>query len=128
MSAMCQKRQSPDSFNNLIGAAGQRQWHRNAECLGGFQVDIHLDFCCPLHWQVGGLVALKNSAGLDAGQLVRFRNVRSVAHQTSGRSEFVILVDGGHGVLNRQRGELINTTSEKRISGNHASAPSASTP
>ena len=55
------------------------------------------------YWQVSGFLTHENSGGIDASQAVVLRDVRSVAHQTPGRREIVILVDRGHRMANRQR-------------------------
>jgi hypothetical protein len=52
------------------------------------------------------------------------RNVGSVAHQTSGRGELAMLVDRGHRVLHRQRGELLDVVGEQRASPNYQPASS----
>ena len=52
--------------------------------------------------QVGGLLALENPAGIDAGLTKRVRNIGSVAHQTAGRCELARLIDRGHRVAKRQ--------------------------
>ena len=44
----------------------------------------------PLHRQFGGIVALENPAGINAGQAVCLRKVRSVAQQTSGHGKLAI--------------------------------------
>jgi hypothetical protein len=61
---MCQSRgnapqQNASLFNHLVGAAGERQRHADAERLGGLEVQEHFDF--------RGLAALKKSglANLD---------------------------------------------------------------
>ena len=54
-----------------------------------------------------------NSAGIVAGQAVSVRKVRSVAQQTSGRSELTKLGNRWHGVTNRQRGELCSLAGEE---------------
>ena len=57
------------SFEQLVGAAGQRQRDSDAKRLGGLQVDVHLDFSGGLlDRQVGRFVALENPAGIIAGQ------------------------------------------------------------
>ena len=50
MSALCQKQTSSDLFDNLVGAILYRLRHGNAECLGGLEVDIQLDFSGLLDW------------------------------------------------------------------------------
>jgi hypothetical protein len=53
------------SFDHLVGAARQRQRDRNAERLGGLEVDEELDLGCLLDRQVGWFFALKNAAGIS---------------------------------------------------------------
>ena len=96
----------------------------DAERLGGLQVDVQLDFGDLLDRQVGRLFALENPAGIDAGQAVCVRNVRSVAQQTSGRGELAPLVDRRHRVAERQRGELFAPAREECIGADHEPARS----
>ena len=84
--------QQTSLFDHLVGARRLAcSGHGEAERLGGLQVDVQLDFGGLLDRQVGGLVALENPAGIDAGQAICVRNVRSVAQQTSGRGELAIV-------------------------------------
>ena len=48
--------------------------------------------------------------------------VRSVAHQTSGRSEIAILIDRWHRVAERERGKLFALAGEKWIGGDYEPA------
>ena len=84
-----------------------------------FRFDVQLDFSGLLHWQVGGLVALENSTGIDAGEAICLRKVRSVTHQATGHGELAIQVDRWHGVTNRQRGELCSVAGEECAGANH---------
>ena len=58
------------SFKQLVGAAGQRQWHINAERFGSFQIDVELNLGRLLNRQIGRLIAFENSADLDAAQAI----------------------------------------------------------
>jgi hypothetical protein len=40
-------------LDHLVGAAGQGQWHGDAERLCGFEIDDLLDFSCLLDRQIG---------------------------------------------------------------------------
>ena len=111
-------------FDHVVGTRHQRLRHGEAERLRGFLVDVQLDFSGLLHWQVGGLVALENPAGIVAGQAVCLRRVSSVAQQTSGHGKLTILVDRWHRVAERQRGELFAPAREERIAANHEPARS----
>ena len=54
-------------FDHLVGAAEQSDWESEAERFGGLEVEGQLNFCHPLHRQVGRPFALKNPAGIDTG-------------------------------------------------------------
>jgi hypothetical protein len=57
------------SLENLIGSARQRQRNGDPERTGGFQVDVHLNFCCRLlHWQIGRPITFKDSPGIDSDE------------------------------------------------------------
>ena len=62
------------SFKDFVGTAGQRQWDGDAERLGGLEVQEQFDLSGLLNWQVGGLLALENPSGIDAGQAVGVPN------------------------------------------------------
>ena len=58
------------SFDHLVGAAEKWQRQCQAERLGNLEIDSHLDFCGLLHRQVCWVFALKDVAGIDAGEPV----------------------------------------------------------
>jgi hypothetical protein len=53
-------------FDNLIGAAKQREWHCEAQRLGGLHVDDQFNLRDLLHRQVSGLLALENATSVHA--------------------------------------------------------------
>src|SRR5262245_52855383 len=55
------------SVDHLIGGIQEPFRNRQTECLSGLEIDVQLGFGGLLHRQVGGLVALENPAGIDAG-------------------------------------------------------------
>ena len=56
--------------------------------------------------QVGGLLALENPAGVDAGLAICVGNARSVAHQAAGFGRLTQGIDRRHPMVRRQRNEL----------------------
>src|SRR5476651_798874 len=47
----CAPQQPSSLFDHLVGAAEKRRWQREAHCLGGLEVDDHLEFSRKLHRQ-----------------------------------------------------------------------------
>ena len=44
-------------FDHLVGAGNDLRWHREAKCLGGFEVDDQLDLGDLLNWKINQKVA-----------------------------------------------------------------------
>src|SRR5215813_11099740 len=91
---------STPSFNHLSGANEQSGWHSQAERVGGLQVDDQFDFGNLLDRQVGGLLALEDTVGVDASRMECIRNAASVAYQAASRGELAKMVGRGHRVTN----------------------------
>ena len=53
------------SFDHLVGTAKQVQRERKTERYSGLEVDYQFDFRGLLNRQVGGLLALENSTGVE---------------------------------------------------------------
>ena len=62
------------SLDHLVGAAGKRERHRDAERPGGFHIDDQLESRRLLDRQIGRLFALENSACVDAERTVSVHN------------------------------------------------------
>src|SRR5262245_4193288 len=59
-----------NSFDHLVSAADKRQWNREAERLGGLEIDYQLDFGGLLHRKIGWFFALEDAARIHAGETV----------------------------------------------------------
>jgi hypothetical protein len=103
-------------------AANQRQRDAEAERLGGLHVDDELDFRRLLDRHLGGLLALENSACINTERAVRIQNGASVSHQAASGYKIAKLVDRGHPVADRQRGELFAAAVEQCIGADHKRA------
>jgi hypothetical protein len=106
---------SGPSFDHLVGARGQTRRHFKPKRLGGLQIDHELEPGRLHDRKVGGLGALENAAGVDAGLTIGVHKVSSVADQTAGRGELAQLIDRGDGVACRQRDNLIAPAAEERV-------------
>src|SRR6266511_3519587 len=83
-------------LDHLVGAAEQRERHREAERLGRLHVDDQLDFRGLLDRQVSRLLALEDAADIDAGLVIRIGKIGSVAHQAACLGERPKLEGCGH--------------------------------
>src|ERR1051325_10098744 len=106
------------SLDHLVGAGQERLRNREAECLCGLQIDYQLQLRGLLNRKIGGLLAVENSANVDAGQPVRIRKACSVAHQAAVNSELAGKVDCWQSVAERQRGELFAPADEEWVGDN----------
>src|SRR5258707_13280160 len=75
------KRAGVRLFDHLVGAAEDRLRNHEAERLRGFQVNEQLDFGGLLNRQVGRVLSLEDSAGVDAGQMICVVNAPTLTHQ-----------------------------------------------
>ena len=100
-------------FDQLVGAAGQRQRDGDAKRLGGLEVDEQLQLRGLLHRQIGGLLAFEDAVGVDADLAKLVRIVGPIAHQAAGRGELAIRTDRGNRVPERQCAELSAPAEEK---------------
>lgn len=100
------------SFDHLIGGGKHHRRDGDAERLRGLQIDDKLEFGGLLHRQVGCLFAFENSAGVDAAQTSRLRNVASVTHQATDCGEFSKGANCRKRVVDRQCRQLCVVAAE----------------
>src|SRR6516165_10228820 len=102
------------SFNHLVSSREQAWREGEAKCLGGVEVDHELELGRLHDRQVGGLLALENPAGVNAGLAICVAKVRSVAHQAADLGSLAPGIDRRHPVVSRQRSELYATVVGQR--------------
>src|SRR5215510_1578887 len=76
-------RRSKRLLDHLVRAAEQREWDREAECLGGLEVDNQLDLRGLLHRHIGRPLALEDPAGVDADLAEQVPKIGTVADQAA---------------------------------------------
>src|SRR6267142_1754837 len=83
------------SFDDLVGAGEDRWRDREAERLGGVEIDDQLEPRWLLYRQIGGHGALEDLSGVGAEQAIHAREARPVADQAAGHDALAPLVHGG---------------------------------
>src|SRR5262249_41225064 len=99
-------------FDHLVGSPEQRQRDRDAERGGGLAVDHQFD---PGHLhdgQIGWLLTLENTAGIDASLKIPICKVGDVARQAAGAREFAQIMNSRELVARRERGKLVDPMKE----------------
>jgi hypothetical protein len=77
-------------FDHLVGACEERGRHREAECLGCFEIDHQLVLSGRLHRQVGWLLALEDAIDIACRALELVGNWLSVRSIQNWRTSGVI--------------------------------------
>jgi hypothetical protein len=84
-----------------VGEQGRRE--RDAERLGGLEVDHEFVLRRRLYRQVGRLLAFKNAIDVAGGETIRIDGVITVGDQPAGGGEVAFIVDRGQPIPRRQR-------------------------
>ena len=69
------------SFGHLIGSIQHRLRIREADLLGGFEINHQLEFRRLLHWQIGGFCSLEYLINGDSGATVDLDLVGRIRHK-----------------------------------------------
>ena len=113
---------STRSFDDSVGAAQKRGREGYAKRVGGLQINEQLDFGDALHRQIGRLLRLEDSAGIDASLAVRLPEIAAIAHQPAGDRKVAGLRYRRHCMANRELGKLMTAVSEIGIGAEDKSA------
>jgi hypothetical protein len=90
-------------LDHLIGKGEHLIWHLQAKRPRGFEVDHQLKPGGLRHRQVGGLGALEDAAGIDAGLTRCVQERTRVADQTPGSDDLTNCIHGRKPMPRRQR-------------------------
>src|SRR6516165_4031656 len=101
------------SFNYLVGKQLHRIGNREAQRLGGFQVDDQLEFGRPLDRQIGRLVALENPPGMDARSAKGSWDVVTVTDQAAVGGILTKSINRRNRMARRERNDLIAPADKK---------------
>src|SRR5262245_57818005 len=105
------------SLDHVVGAGKEVRWDRQAERLGGLEIDDQLERRRPHHWQIGGLGTLEDLSGVNTELAIDTREARPIADQAAGRGVFTPLIDRRNGIACRQRYDLLAPVGEEWIGG-----------
>src|SRR6516165_1054824 len=86
------------SFDHLVGGYKERIWHREVECLGGFEVDDKSVHRWLLKWQIARLLAAQNTVDVGSGLAKHCGSIRTVGDQSSGCRKRRIYGDCGNAI------------------------------
>src|SRR5262249_30286685 len=90
------------SFDHLVGGYEERIWHREVECLGGFEVDDKSVHRWLLKWQIARFLAAQNTVDVGSGLAKHCGSIRTVGDQSSGCRKRRIYGDCGNGVASKK--------------------------
>ncbi len=93
-------------FDNLVGAHQERFWYRQADCLGGFQVDDKFKPDRRLHWKITWLRSFEDTIDIVCRAPVAVEQIISVGDQATSIHEKAMGGDGGQAVPDRQSDDL----------------------
>src|SRR5262249_56716556 len=85
------------------------------ERLRRFEIKRQVEFHRLLDWQVGGLFAFENSAGVGSGEAKRIGNTRAVAHEATSGDRLAQIMDCWHRVARRQADKKIVSSPKECI-------------
>src|SRR6516162_5605256 len=100
------------SFNHLIGDGEQGGRHLDPEDACRLHIDDELKLGRPHYRQVGGLFALEDAPGINAGLTNLVQKVWAVAHQSADFCELAFRIYCGQVVVGRQMCQLQTTDDE----------------
>jgi hypothetical protein len=79
-------------FDHLVGDGKHPRRNIDAERFGGTKIEHELEFGRLQHWQVGGLRALEDVAGIDVDLTKRVSEVCSAAHQPAACDKITVRI------------------------------------
>src|SRR5262245_36713664 len=94
------------SLDHLVGEQLDRVGYLDAERPGRLQVDDELEFGRLHDWQVSGLRAIEDAAGIVADLTKPVQNIGSIAHQPTDFDNLASGIGRGNPIAHRERRKL----------------------
>src|SRR5581483_7118177 len=95
--------------------------HRNAERLGGLEIDHEFELGRLLHRQIGGFLTLENTAGIAASETIYVSYASPIAHQSAGFDKLAAVEYRWNGMATSQMNKPIALAEEEGIRGDEKS-------
>src|SRR5262249_4839583 len=111
-----------ESFNHVVGGHLHDQRHREAERLGGLEIDDQLELSRLQYGQVRRLLPFENPPHIDAGLTIGIGEACRVADQAAGRDIVTEVVDGRNGMARRQCNQRLTFAGEQWAADDHERA------
>src|SRR5262245_13786234 len=89
-------------LDHLIRPHQHIRWYRDADLLGGYQVNHELKLRGLLDWQIGGLSAFENFVYVGGRAPEQVRKTHSVKHQTTRVDNLAVWIDSWQPILRRE--------------------------
>src|SRR4051794_27176402 len=86
-------------FDYIVRDGEQRRPDIDTKCFRSSEINREIHLCGLLNWKFCGLLAFKNSTGVDPCELVGLRRPGRVAHQSAARNIFLPWIDDGQTML-----------------------------
>src|SRR5258708_5728154 len=98
-------------FDHFVRSRQHIRWNRQADLLGGFQIDHQLKLCRPLDRQVTWLCAFQNLVHVGGDSAIEFGSIRPIGYEATVFCPNRIEANGWQSILRRQ---IINALSMRR--------------
>ena len=97
---------NPKLFNYFIRSRQYVRRYRQADLLGGLQIDDELELDRLLHWKISWLGTFQNLVHIGSGAAIQVGNARAIAHKPAALDVFGAVVGCRKSALYRKLCDL----------------------